>query len=167
MTDDDRREANGEGASLSWPTFHVDPPPVTLHDGLDNREAQSKSSGRSGAGPITRFDTAGFETTIACEVKDFDPGQYLDRKEARRMDRFTHFSVAAAREARGGRVGHLHLHQPAARRGQDHQAHRPAGRQPGLQLHLEPVGEHAELHPTDGDQLLAERQRQLDRGQRG
>jgi 3-oxoacyl-[acyl-carrier-protein] synthase II len=56
-------------------------------------------AGRSGAGPITRFDTAGFETTIACEVKDFDPGLYLDRKEARRMDRFTHFAIAAAREA--------------------------------------------------------------------
>jgi 3-oxoacyl-[acyl-carrier-protein] synthase II len=56
-------------------------------------------AGRSGAGPITRFDSEEFETHIACEVKDFDPGNYLDRKEARRMDRFTHLGVAATREA--------------------------------------------------------------------
>ena len=55
--------------------------------------------GRSGAGPITRFDPTGFETQIACEVKNFDPNNYLDRKEARRMDRFTHLAVAATREA--------------------------------------------------------------------
>jgi 3-oxoacyl-[acyl-carrier-protein] synthase II len=56
-------------------------------------------AGRSGAGPITRFDPSGFETRIACEVKGFDPAQYLDRKEARRMDRYTHYAVAATREA--------------------------------------------------------------------
>ncbi len=57
------------------------------------------TSGRSGAGPITRFDSQGFVTTIACEVKNFDPSNYLDRKEARRMDRYTHLAVAATREA--------------------------------------------------------------------
>jgi 3-oxoacyl-[acyl-carrier-protein] synthase II len=56
-------------------------------------------AGQSGAGTITRFDPEGFETQIACEVKDFDPGNYLDRKEARRMDRYTHLGVAASREA--------------------------------------------------------------------
>lgn len=56
-------------------------------------------AGRSGAAPITRFDTEGFETRIACEVKNFDPGQYLDRKEARRMDRYTHYAIAATGEA--------------------------------------------------------------------
>lgn len=55
--------------------------------------------GRSGAGPISRFDTEGFETRIACEVKNFDAGEYLDRKEARRMDRYTHFAIAATGEA--------------------------------------------------------------------
>jgi 3-oxoacyl-[acyl-carrier-protein] synthase II len=56
-------------------------------------------AGCSGAGPITRFDPDGFETRIACEVKGFDPSRYLDRKEARHMDRFTHLAVAATREA--------------------------------------------------------------------
>jgi len=56
-------------------------------------------SGRSGAAPITRFDPEGFDTKIACEVKGFDPGRYLDRKEARRMDRYTQLSIAAVREA--------------------------------------------------------------------
>jgi 3-oxoacyl-[acyl-carrier-protein] synthase II len=56
-------------------------------------------AGRSGAGPITRFDPDGYETRIACEVKEFDAGNYLDRKEARRMDRFAHLGIAASREA--------------------------------------------------------------------
>ena len=55
--------------------------------------------GKSGIGPITRFDPAGLETTIAGEVKDFDPLEYLDRKEVRRTDRFAQFSVAAATQA--------------------------------------------------------------------
>ena len=45
--------------------------------------------GESGAGPITRFDASLFKTQIACEVKDFDPSQYIDRKEARKMDIYT------------------------------------------------------------------------------
>lgn len=56
-------------------------------------------AGKPGAGPITRFDTEGFDTRIAGEVKDFDVTQYLDRKEARRMDRYTHFAIAATGEA--------------------------------------------------------------------
>ncbi|HUG56157.1 MAG TPA: beta-ketoacyl-ACP synthase II [Candidatus Limnocylindrales bacterium] len=56
-------------------------------------------AGRSGIGPITRFDPAGLETTIAGEVKDFDPLDYMDRKEVRRADRFTHLSVASASQA--------------------------------------------------------------------
>ncbi len=53
-------------------------------------------SGTSGIDYITQFDPEEFETKFAGEVKDFDPAEYIDRKEARRMDRFTHFAVAAA-----------------------------------------------------------------------
>ena len=56
-------------------------------------------SGRSGAGPITQFDSDGYPVTCACEVKDFDPTDYMDRKQARRMDRFAHLVLAAARQA--------------------------------------------------------------------
>jgi 3-oxoacyl-[acyl-carrier-protein] synthase II len=56
-------------------------------------------AGESGAGPITQFDTTGFPVTFACEVKDFDPGDWVDHKQARRMDRFAQLIVAAARQA--------------------------------------------------------------------
>jgi len=57
---------------------------------------QSLLQGKSGVGPITRFDTAMFATKIAAEVKDFDPGLYMDKKEAKRMDRFAQYGVAAS-----------------------------------------------------------------------
>jgi 3-oxoacyl-[acyl-carrier-protein] synthase II len=56
-------------------------------------------SGRSGAGEITQFDSSDYAVHFACEVKDFDPTDYIDRKQARRMDRFAHLVVAAARLA--------------------------------------------------------------------
>ena len=56
-------------------------------------------SGRSGAGPITQFDSSGFPVTFACEVKDFDPTDWVDRKQSRRMDRFAQLVLAAARQA--------------------------------------------------------------------
>ena len=56
-------------------------------------------NGQSGIGPITRFDTEGYTTKIAGEVSDFDPVDYLDRKEAKRMDRYTQFAVAGAKMA--------------------------------------------------------------------
>jgi 3-oxoacyl-[acyl-carrier-protein] synthase II len=56
-------------------------------------------AGESGAGPITQFDTTGFPVTFACEVKEFDPGDWVDHKQARRMDRFAQLIVAAARQA--------------------------------------------------------------------
>lgn len=56
-------------------------------------------AGASGAGPITRFDTARHAVRIACEVKGFDPGLYLDRKEARRFDPFAQYAIAAAHQA--------------------------------------------------------------------
>jgi len=56
-------------------------------------------AGVSGAGPITQFDSSKFKTQFACEVKDFDPGQYLDRKELRKCDRYTLLAIAAAEES--------------------------------------------------------------------
>lgn len=56
-------------------------------------------AGRSGVGPLTHFDSTGFETHIAAEVKDFDPKVWINHKEVRRMDRFTHMAVAASAEA--------------------------------------------------------------------
>ncbi len=55
--------------------------------------------GVSGAAPITLFDCSKFKTKFACEVKDFDPTQYLERKEARKIDRFTQFALVASDEA--------------------------------------------------------------------
>jgi len=55
--------------------------------------------GRSGVGPITRFDTTEYTTRFAAEVKGFDADAVLGRKEAKRMDRFVHFAMVAAREA--------------------------------------------------------------------
>jgi 3-oxoacyl-[acyl-carrier-protein] synthase II len=56
-------------------------------------------AGRSGAGPITKFDTNKFPVRFACEVKDFDPLNYVEKKEARKMGRFTHYAIAASDEA--------------------------------------------------------------------
>src|SRR5919201_920244 len=56
-------------------------------------------AGESGAGPITRFDHADYAVHFACELKDFDPGRWIDRKQARRMDRFAQMILAAARQA--------------------------------------------------------------------
>ncbi len=56
-------------------------------------------AGKSGAGPITQFDPTGFTSTFAAEVKDLDIGLYIDHKSARRMDRFTHLALVAARQA--------------------------------------------------------------------
>lgn len=55
--------------------------------------------GVSGAGPITKFDPENFKTKFACEVKDYDPNNYFDRKEARKMDLFTQYALITAEEA--------------------------------------------------------------------
>ncbi len=57
---------------------------------------QALLSGESGTGPITRFDPSQFPTKIAAEVKNFDPSQYVERKEIKKMDTFIHFALAAA-----------------------------------------------------------------------
>jgi len=56
-------------------------------------------AGASGMGPIQGFDTTGFPVTFAAEVKNFDPLNFVDKKESRKMGRFTHFAFAAAQEA--------------------------------------------------------------------
>jgi 3-oxoacyl-[acyl-carrier-protein] synthase II len=55
--------------------------------------------GKSGIGLLTRFDTNGFETKIAGEVKDFNPELYIDKKEIKRMDLFVQYAIAATKEA--------------------------------------------------------------------
>lgn len=56
-------------------------------------------NGVSGAAPITLFDATKFKTRFACEVKGFDPEKYLERKEARKLDRFAQFAIATTAEA--------------------------------------------------------------------
>lgn len=52
--------------------------------------------GKSGANPITKFDTTNFTTKFACELKNFDPTLYIDKKEVKRMDPYTHYAIATA-----------------------------------------------------------------------
>ncbi len=67
----------------------------------NNLEAywEGLKNGVSGAAKITLFDVEHFKTKFACEVKDFNVGDYIHRREARRMDRFTHFGMISADEA--------------------------------------------------------------------
>jgi len=68
--------------------------------GLDVEETwASLLAGRSGGGPITQFDPSNHSVRFACEVKGFDPTLYIDRKEVKRTDRFSHFAIAAAVQA--------------------------------------------------------------------
>ncbi|MCD8297223.1 MAG: beta-ketoacyl-ACP synthase II [Prevotella sp.] len=67
----------------------------------NNKEETWKSllAGVSGAAPITLFDASKFKTQFACEVKGLDLNQYIDRKDARKMDRYTQFAIVAAKQA--------------------------------------------------------------------
>jgi len=68
--------------------------------GLDVESTWSSLlAGESGAAEITAFDHSDYPVHFACEVKDFDPTEWIERKQARRMDRFTHLILAAARQA--------------------------------------------------------------------
>ena len=60
---------------------------------------QSLIAGRSGVGPITHFDTTGYRTSFACEVKDYDPEGHFDRREVKRIDRYAQFFMIAVRQA--------------------------------------------------------------------
>lgn len=57
------------------------------------------TNGKSGAAPITHFDAEKFKTQFACEVKNFDPTEFIDRKEARKMDKFAQYAMVASDEA--------------------------------------------------------------------
>ena len=63
----------------------------TYWDGLKN--------GKSGSAPITYYDTEKFKTKFACELKDYDPLNYFDRKEARKLDRFAQYALVSSDEA--------------------------------------------------------------------
>src|SRR5215211_5686973 len=60
---------------------------------------QALLDGKSGAGPITHFDASNFPVRFACEVKGFDPLEFMERKEAKRADQFTQYAVGAAHQA--------------------------------------------------------------------
>ncbi|MBN8550340.1 MAG: beta-ketoacyl-ACP synthase II [Deltaproteobacteria bacterium] len=60
---------------------------------------EAACAGRSGVAPITRFDAKDFPTRIAAEIKNFDPGQYLDAKEIKKHDLFSQYAIAASQEA--------------------------------------------------------------------
>lgn len=64
-----------------------------------NKFWESLKTGVSGIDYITKFDTEGYATKIAAEVKDFNVEDYIDKREAKRMDRFSHFAVAASKMA--------------------------------------------------------------------
>ncbi len=60
---------------------------------------EALKAGKSGCAPITYFDTEKFKTKFACEIKNFNPLDYFDRKEARKLDRFAQYALVASKEA--------------------------------------------------------------------
>ena len=96
-------------------------------------------AGESGAGPITQFDHTDYKVHFACEVKDFDPTNWIDRKEARRMDRFAHL-VARGRVAGAGRRGARHPARGRPDRRVDRDRHRRHPVVPGVLRHADPQG---------------------------
>ena len=74
----------------------------TLHEYWD-----SLLAGVSGADLITQFDASRFRTKFACEIKGFDPTQFMDRKEARKLDRFTQLALVVSDQA----MQHAGLHK--------------------------------------------------------
>ena len=72
---------------------------VTTLGNTSEETWQNMLAGKSGAAPITSFDTTNFKTKFACEVKNLNINDYLDRKEARKMDRYTQLALIAAKQA--------------------------------------------------------------------
>ena len=60
---------------------------------------ENLKGGVSGAGPITRFDASKFRTQFACEVKNYEPTEYFDKKEVRKMDLYSQFALICSTEA--------------------------------------------------------------------
>ena len=60
---------------------------------------ENLKAGKSGIGPITLFDATNFKAKFAAEVKGFDPTQYIDKRDCKRMERFCQFAVVAAKQA--------------------------------------------------------------------
>ena len=105
-------------------------------------------NGVSGAGPITHFDASLFKTQFACEVKDFDATKYIHRKEARKMDLYTQYAIAVAKEAVSdsgldvekedlNKIGVTHQLHPGAAEGGRHLCPRPGPQ--GLPDHEHPA----------------------------
>jgi 3-oxoacyl-[acyl-carrier-protein] synthase II len=69
-----------------------------IGNSVEEFEASLKA-GKSGVGKITTFDTGDFDVTIAAEVKNFDPGRWMDKRDARKMARFTQFAMAGTAQA--------------------------------------------------------------------
>jgi len=88
MTRSDRRRVVVTGVGLVSPL------------GVGTRETwEALLAGKSGVGPITRFDTSEYETTIAGEVRGFEPERWMEKKEVKKMDLFIHYALAASQMA--------------------------------------------------------------------
>ena len=70
----------------------------SLGSGLD-RFWDSIRNGKNGISLVTKFDTSDYEAKVAAEIKDFEPADFIDKKEAKRMDSFTQYAMAAAKMA--------------------------------------------------------------------
>ncbi len=84
-----------------------------LGTGVENNW-EAVCSGKSGIGPVTKFDAADFPSKIAGEVADFDPGDFLEKQQIRRFDEFIHYGIAAARmamEDSGLKIGENNAHR--------------------------------------------------------
>lgn len=95
-----KKNNNNQSGRFQWPRVVVTGMGVVSPLGIGTEANWSALiGGKSGAGPITRFDSSRHKTHFACEVKNFDPTDFMDRKTARRMDLFCQFAMAAAVEA--------------------------------------------------------------------
>src|SRR5260370_14680374 len=85
---------------------------TALGTGLE-KDWQALMEGRSGIGPITRFDASDFAARIAGEVRDFNPEDWIERRDIKKMDLFIQYAIAAAEQAMrqsGFKVGHDNAH---------------------------------------------------------